>query len=87
MHGRVYRPFNVLKSRMLSMIMCDVVQDLRLLFQHYCCGSNSNIVHSAPFEYDRAGTVLALTRQYSRSHVRMAVYVERVSMYWKAHKF
>ena len=38
-----------------------------------------------PFEYDRAGTVLALARQYSRSHVRMALR-ERVSMYWKAHK-
>ena len=40
-----------------------------------------------PFEYDPAGTVLALGRQYSRSHVRKAPRGESFHIqYWKAHK-
>ena len=39
-----------------------------------------------PFEYDRAGTVLALGRQYSRSDVRKALRGESFHVqYWKAH--
>jgi hypothetical protein len=39
-----------------------------------------------PFEYDRAGTVLGLGRQYSRSDVRKALRGESFHVqYWKAH--
>jgi hypothetical protein len=36
------------------------------------------------FEYDRAGTVLALARQYSRSHVRMALRGEEFETFIRA---
>ena len=41
-----------------------------------CSCPPATLVSSAAFEYDRAGTVLTLAIQYSRSHVRKALHGE-----------
>ena len=59
-----------------------------ILKRTYRTFSNSKLYRLTPFEYDRDDSVLVLAGQYSRSHATYARrYVERVSMYWKAHKF